>query len=380
MPETKLPRGMYVAPFTVHRPEKASQTLLNKISSCPYSGALYEKHKRTAPQSHQAARGEAIHAAIEAITNLALEQADSTETVIAVPPEIGKDYMQAILEERVDLALPPAEHEACRIALWNYAANTRFDTEAIVGVEVMLEVEVGGFVVRGKIDRCEIANGQGFIRDVKTGLGYPSQEAHENSFQQQFYGLLLLEGTAEGETTPLGKGLSGVHLIEEYPRITGADGQMFTRHAYKDRAQVHDFRRTLEAALAKLDHGVSTGEWKATPGSHCQFCPARGECPIPREELPPDIATAGQAAEVGARIIVLEDELKDLKKHAKAYVEENEPIEVGDQIFHLVATETESPRSKDDIKAAIRQGGLNPDDYYKTTRGMRFKREKRKAA
>lgn len=362
-----LPRGVYE--LAVERPEKASQTLLNKISDCPFSGALYLRH-RGGPQSHQMARGEAIHACFEELTNMAIEAGE-----VSVPPEVAKDVMQALLDERVDLAMSPAEHDACRIAAWNFGVNATIDPAATVCVETMLEVEVGGWKVRGKLDLAEIAGGEGYVRDYKTGLGYPTKEQHEQDFQQQFYGLLLLEGVPEGESVPLGRGLAGVHLNAVFPRITDDAGHWFTRHAYKDRGQVHDFRRTVESALAKLDHGLETGQWKASPGSHCQFCPASGECPIPTSERPTVIATPGQAAEVGERIIVLEDELSGLRKMAKGWVEEGEPIRVGDFEFALVA-ETSQTADKQAIRAALAGAGLDPDDFYKAKQSIRFKRRK----
>lgn len=370
MPETKDPRGMYEAP-AIDAPSKASQTLLNRMSTCPFSARLYLEHKG-GPQSAAMQRGELIHATIEAVIQLAIETGET-----AVPAEVGKDYLQAILDERVDLALPPAEVDACRAAIWNWCSDFRLEPETIVGVETMLEAEVAGQPVRGKIDLALIANGEAHVYDWKSSLSYPSQEAHDNDHQMLFYGLLMLEGIPEGETVPLGKRLAGVHLNAVFPRIVGDDGRMFTRHSYVDRGQVHDFRRILESSLAKLGHGLKTGMWKAAPGSQCSTCAAPHRCPIPAQDMPLTIATPGQAVETGERIIVLEGELKALKKNAKAWVEEEAPIVVGDQEFVLVATETESPRSKEEVKAAIRQGGLDPDDYYKTTRGMRFKRVKR---
>lgn len=363
-----LPRGVYEAP-PIDPPEKASMTLLSKISDCPYSGRLYLELKGGA-QSHQMARGEAVHAAIEECLNLMIETGE-----MEIPPEVAKDHLQAILDERVDLALSPAEHDIARAAVWNWASGFAVNPASVVGVETMLEAEVAGWKVRGKIDLALIDQGDGAVYDWKTSLSYPTQEQHEQDFQMLMYGLLMLEGVPEGETTPLGKGLAGVHLNAHFPRIPGDNGY-FTRHSYKNRAEVHDFRRTLEAALAKLDHGLKTNQWKASPGSWCSFCPAMARCPIPREQLPDVIATQGQAEEAGERIIVLEAELKELKSGAKRWVENEIPIRVGDEEFVLVSSESESARSKEDVKAAIRQGGLNPEDYFKTTRSMRFKRQK----
>jgi hypothetical protein len=141
-------RGMF--PLEVERPEKASMTLLNKISDCPFSGGLYLKHRHDSTQSHEMARGEAVHYAIEEITN----RVRSGEWDADVPPEVCKDVMQAVLEERTDLAMSPKEHDACRAALWNWGAKNVLDPEAIVGVEIMLELELGGWMIRGKLDRA----------------------------------------------------------------------------------------------------------------------------------------------------------------------------------------------------------------------------------
>jgi hypothetical protein len=374
----ELPRGVYLAPFSVERPQKASQTLLNKISDCPYSGALYLRHKDTGVQSHEMARGEAIHSAIEVCTNMAIEEGEIP------PPEVCKAEMQAILNERVDLAMSPIEHEACRVAIWNWAVGVRFDPGFVACVETMLELEIGGWLVRGKLDLAEIRDGEGYVHDYKTGLHYPDQEEHENDFQQQFYGLLLLEGVPEGEDIPLGKGLAGVHLNAHFPRITDNETppKYFRRHAYKDRGQMFDFKKTVEAALAKLDHGLQTGEWKAVSNERwCKRCPARHECPLPEAEVPDVIETSEEARTVGDKIIVVEQDLKALKKRAKTWVENEQPIPSGgEHEYRLEAQVVEKAKDKEQIKAALRNAGLDPDDFYRVDRSMRFGRNKVEAA
>jgi hypothetical protein len=293
-----------------------------------------------------------------------------------VPAEVVKDYMQAILDERIDLALPPAEHDACRIAAWNWGTGFAIEPEFIVGVETMLEVEVGDWTLRGKIDLAQIVAGTAVVHDWKTSLGYPSQETFDNDFQMLFYALLMLEGHPEDADTPLGRGLDGVHVKGHWPRIKSDEGGYFTRSAYKDRAQVYDFKRSIESGLVKLEYGLAMGEWKASPGSHCSYCPAPRECPIPAIELPVIVATEGQASEAGGRLIRLEDEVKALRAGMKGYVEENGEVVIGDQVYRLVAVETESARSKDEIKDALAAGGLDPEEFYRKSRSMRFKREK----
>lgn len=370
----KRPRGLYPAPFQVERPSKASMTLLSKIDVCPYSGALYIREKGS-KQTHAMARGELTHAATEHLINEHVLGAGETE----IPGEVAKDYGQALIEERVDLALPTDEQEAIRTALWNWGEHSIFDPSVIVGVEIMLSLEIGDWIVRGKLDLCEIVNGVGVVTDWKTSLGMPSVEQYERDFQAQFYALLLFQGTVDGEDEPLGKGLSSIITKQVFPRLDPKKngGNLFSRYAEFEPQHLADFKRVLEAHLAKLDHGLKTREWAATDGSWCERCPAARDCPIPvsqREVV--QIGSPGQALEVAQHVAALKRDVEREQKMIRAYLEENAgSIVTGDKAFSLEPQSRETA-DKEAIKKLIEENGLPLEQFYKTSTGTRLVHKK----
>jgi RecB family exonuclease len=366
-------RGMF--PYSVKRPDTASQSLLARIDVCPFSGALYIDYKG-GPQTAALARGEVCHHFFERATNMLMEQEEPS-----MPPEVGKDLMQAIIEERTDLALPAGEQESCRIIAWNWSEATVLDLNSIVCVESMLSLQIGEWTVRGRVDRAEIADRQAFVRDYKTSLAIPDQEKFERSFQTPFYALLVAEGVPEGESTPIGEGLDACHLIEEYPRYRrGDDGSLASRITVVDRAQLFDFKRTVESHLAKLDHGLAKGEWAASPGAHCQTCPASSECPIPphlREVK--TIGTQGDAEEIAQRILFVDAQAKELKTSLRGWVDENGPVYAGDLVFDLTYAESERLTDKDAVKRIVEEAGYDPETFWRKSPSTRFGKSKVKA-
>ena len=363
----RRPRGLYKAPFDLTAPEKASQTLLSHVERCPYSGALYIKHKG-GPQTPAMARGEAFHSFAEQATQMLIDNGE-----VSMPPEVAKDLMGAILEERVDLAMPNHEQDACRGMAWKWAESTALNPAEVVGVEQMFELVVGNWTIRGKLDLCLIVNGLAIVRDYKTSLKVDSVEDYKQSFQAPFYGLIMLEGVPEGDTVPLGRRIPVVRTEQLYPRYRREeDGQLVHRYAEYDRADLHDFKRTLTSLLAKLDHGLATGEWAAQSGTHCQRCPASSECPIPphlREVK--SVGTPGDAVELALSISDRAAKVKADKETLKAWVDENGEVVVGDEQWGFKLERKENT-DKDAVKALIADAGLDEADFFKPSLSTKF--------
>lgn len=340
-------------------PDKASQSLLARLDVCVASGALYLKYRDDGVPTAPLVRGEICHEFAERATHYCIEQGEQS-----MPPEVGKDFMQALIEERADFALPAHEQDACRIFAWNWAAATVLELEKIVAVEDMFELEVAGWTVRGRIDRAEISGGEAFVRDYKSSLYIPAQEVFEQRFQTPFYALLFAEGVPEGEDVRLGEGLSGVHVFEEYPRWRGDDGDTIKRHAYLDHGQLHDVRLTVESHLLKLERGLITGEWAATIGPHCATCPAPHDCPIPAERRPLDnIGTEAQAAELAEQVPFRLAALKRDQEALKAWVKEHGDLIVGEDRWTFVL-EPKEVANKEAIKLLIERYGHDVDDFF----------------
>jgi hypothetical protein len=376
------------APYTVENPpEAASQSLLVRMDACPFSAALYCDHKDSA-QTPEQARGEAWHDARKRAVDQMYETGEAT-----IPPEVMKDLVQAVIEERTDLAVPAYEQDVLRAMAWRWAERYVLDLEAHVGTELMLTLEVGDWTIRGMLDDFAIAADVGYINDDKTGLGMPSQEDFERQFQLPFYALLAYLGKPEGEDQPLGRGLAGFWIQNTYPRIRGREGEgptntLVHRRTFLEIDRVIDTQRTVIAYLAKLEAGLKTNKWVAQAGGHCRTCPAEQLCPIDpverAQEIGDTLATPAEAEDAGELILRADAELKRLKKGARAYAEDHDAFLVGDTIFELAYSKSETIAGRGEargenieaIKGALTKAELEPDDFFTTKESTRFQQRR----
>jgi hypothetical protein len=245
-----------------------------------------------------------------------------------------------------------------------------------------MRLQLGDWIVRGRIDRAEVVESQLYVRDYKSSLAIPSQEAYETDFQSQFYALICAEGVVDEEGgQPIAKGLDGFHRIQEFPRWRSEEGPLISRYAYSDAGQLYDFKQTVISHLATLEHGLNAGEWQATPGSHCETCPAIRECPIPDDLRDVrTIATDGEAAEVAERVHFIDSESRGLKKGLRKWADDNGPVPAGsDLIFDFRLEESDRVIDKDELRAFIEEHGRQFSDFYKHTTSTKFEKRKVKA-
>lgn len=311
MPKTReLPPLPVAERRKAKRPEKHSMTLMSKWDTCHRSAFLYLKHKGGA-QTHAMARGEVFHQFVEeAVGYLTDPDENPNAPETSMPPEVAKDRMMATIAERRDLVLPEFEQQALRGMAWNWAGSNQGlveDPEAIMGREQMIELDLGDWIVRGKLDYALMSPfGYPVVDDYKTSLHKPSKDELENgakSYQGKFYALLFLFGIPEGESLPLGHGLDECRTRQIFPRylneetgdLSGADFEVVYSRDF-----LSDFRRSLADQLAGMDQALKDGRWQAAIGSHCTECPAQAECPLPRHIVPKALdVSKTRAAQIG---------------------------------------------------------------------------------
>ena len=350
----------------VARPEKVSQSLLARMDVCGYSGALYLQHKggaQTAPMS----RGTIFH---EFVERAILTMVDTGE--VQLPPEVARELLEAVVEEREDLTLPAHERDSLRGMAWKWAESFTLNPKTLAGVEVMPELEIDGWIVRGKIDLVEQHGDQVWIRDWKTSLAIPSQEDFDRSFQTRFYALLWAEGTLDGKRP--GQGVNTFHLAEEYPRYEGEDG-LFRRVTTVAREDLHDFKRHISGLLRRLESSVESGEWTVSPGSHCATCSAPRECPLPSSQIPVVFEEESDAREAAEELDRLEAKAKEIKAALREWVDGNGELVYGDQEWGFRAVRS-NRTDKGAMEEALRAGGADPNSFIKTSTTTRFQRRK----
>lgn len=432
--------------------DKASQTLLARQAVCPRSAYLLLKHDGGVA-SHEMHRGSAFHEWAKRATLMLIERGEHM-----LPWEIGKDLMAEVVADHPEWVIPPDEDEALRIAATHWCQCTVIDPSSVVAVEKLFELPVGDMRVRGKVDVAFAVEGGVAVRDYKTSMNIPSQAEFEAKPQVPLYALLVGEGypvreeecdecggsgqvvyvTAspdapslrvrpgdsppdpdgtklsadecegcdgsgriETPEPPIGERFGMFDLAEQYPRLEPwQEGQATVlpyRQRFLSRRELVDQRLYVEGLVAKLEHGLSTGEWPAVPGSHCGTCAAAWECPIPAQlrDLNGSIQDRSTAEELAVQIVFDQKDLAARKRALKQYVEANGGyVKAGaDLVFDFQEVEKEewitgkrigrpdSAAAREAMEAAIEEAvrfGTHFEyrDFRKVTHSTRFDKRK----
>jgi RecB family exonuclease len=198
--------------------------------------------------------------------------------------ELGDDADAETLVAEVErrwgrLGLPPgwatdrqreqAHQMAYRLAAY-FADPTRPEK---VDSEVPLRIDVGRATISGRVDRLEReADGGLRVVDYKTGSSKPKAQDVATHPQLGTYQLAVEHGAfgSEGQTSAgaallhLGKaaGTTGKPALQQQPPLDTQDDPTWAA-----------------ALVAETADGMGGGEFAATPGSWCTFCPVKTSCP-----------------------------------------------------------------------------------------------------
>lgn len=337
---------------TVERPATLRQTLLARHDKCPYSAMLAMKYEGSS-DSHAAARGTAFHQVAErAITEMVQREEAS------MPGDVCRTIAEEVLRERTDLVMSAAEQDVVRLCAYNFGEGYVVDPGAVVGVEVPLQMELGGFTLTGTVDLIEAHGSTLHIRDFKTSLAIKKREEVARGFQGKMYALLCLFGTHRDTGLSLGAGITDVNFAEVYPRYRDKEsGQLIQKDAFWNKAEVYEFRGSVERNVGQFAEQLESGEWPARDGSWCDTCACQPECPIPAKlrELP-EITTEAEAEEAFSHKLALERESRRVQKGLRGYVQATgQPIRVGDLAFDAQVIESRAVKDWDAMTYALYQ-------------------------
>lgn len=265
-----------------------SQTFLRTHDRCDRAAMLYLKY-RAGAGGHPLNRGSVFHAVAEAIGRHAIEHGEGK-----VSPEIGKDLLIEYLDRNPHLQVEAKERDDLRWMVVNFCLAEYFEPETIISLESSFELEVGGFIITGRLDRAErLEEGMVEVVDYKTSPGMPDAEEFRRQsyrddgtprwagdFQTNIYALAVAFGTFDGFR--IGEGYERFRLSLRFPRFLYPDG-LGRRTVVVTREQLLDFKFDLEQQLRRLrDVNLATGKWQPTPGQvACAECPAEYACPLP---------------------------------------------------------------------------------------------------
>lgn len=395
-----------------------SQTFLKYHDRCDRAAMLYLLYQAGAG-SHELNRGLIFHEVIEALTLLAVVGGegvveawgeDRSHTV--PPPEVGKDFLLAYLDEHPHLQVNAVERDALRYMVANWCVGEYFNPEQVIGIELPFTLEIGGFTVQGHVDRADdLGGGMLQVVDYKTSFAMPTDEEFKaqaftrdgrpyfaGNFQTMLYALGLVFG--ETELGAIGQDFDRIRLVLRFPRYLRPDG-LASREVVVTREQLLDFKLDVEQQLRRLAE-VNLGErrWQATPGNHCRECPAEYACPLPKllrpESQHANLDTLEDLEKAGAAWYFMSTRSARLKARIKKAAErlgEDDPalldlgedgigVRIGTDLALLfVPTETEKIRDKAELREAIEataQYGESFDwtEHFSHTDGTKFDKRK----
>lgn len=393
---------------------RVSVTFGRAENLCSRAGFLYAKHKGAAT-GHPLERGSALHRILELSTRAAIENYDPESPTI--PTEVVKDLCNVVFEDPA-YRCPIEEHDQIREGAYRWAEHATFDPATLVACETLFVLDVGGFEMRGKIDRADLIEGGAAadITDYKSSRTMPSFEdlgrklrdgrIAAKDYQLVLYALLAAfgvpvrvvpcggcDGTGVVNPDPtvdaggcvacgghtLGRGRGVIEIREPFGVAEQAQrfdlayvfpcidvgGEPGRRPVSLTRLELAEYRASLEAQMARVAAALVSGDWPATSGSHCNECPCEPECPIPSElrDFAGVINTVEEAAEAAERYVREKERLDARWAEIKTFVKKRVPgerLRVGrDQVIAPTVVTKRVIRDKDAMWEAVESARLH---------------------
>lgn len=287
-----------------------SPSRASDFMQCPLLYRFRVVDRLPEPPSAAAARGTLVHAALERVFDLPAAERTPEATIALLPGEWAR-----LVEEEPELASllsgdqpttsdgaqaaegvvggdgPDAEEDqAAREAAWFAEAagfvRTWFTLEDPTRLEpaereLYVEAEVDGLVMRGYVDRLDVApDGRLRVVDYKTGRSPSELWEGKALFQMKFYALVLWRT----------RGVIPTLLQLVYLR----DGQIL-RYA-PDEHELLATERKIKALWVAIERAADTGDWRPRRSRLCSWCHHTSICPAWGGTAPPLPVDAGVRA------------------------------------------------------------------------------------
>jgi len=245
-----------------------SPSRASDFKQCPLLYRFRVIDRLPSPPSPAAARGTLVHAVLERLFDLPAPQrtpeaatallAPEWERLVAAEPELA-----GLLDVDEDGAVDAwfAQAQGLVERWFTLEDPTRLEPAER---ELYIEAELDGLVLRGYVDRLDVApDGALRVVDYKTGRS-PSELFERSSlFQMRFYALVLwrLRGVVPRmlQLVYLGNG----EVVRYQP----------------DEADLLATERGVKALWAAIERSAQTGDWRPRVSRLCDWCEHRALCP-----------------------------------------------------------------------------------------------------
>jgi putative RecB family exonuclease len=276
-----------------------SPSRASDFKQCPLLYRFRAVDKLPSPPSPAAARGTLVHAVLERLFDLPPDE----RTPQAAQALLGPQW-DALVEQEPELASMITADGRLTPESWFQDAQALIETWFTLEDptrlepaerELYVETELDGLVLRGYVDRLDVAaDGAMRVVDYKTGRSPSELFEGKALFQMKFYALVLWR--LRGEIPRL---LQLVYL---------GNGEV-VRYA-PDEHDLLGLERNLKAVWAAIERAATTGDWRPKTSRLCdwcdyrEFCPAWGGTPPP---LPDDAVRIALDPVVSGQVVPAED-------------------------------------------------------------------------
>ncbi len=221
------------------------------------------------PPSSAAARGTLVHSVLERLFDVPAPERTLEHAASLVGPQ-----WEALLAERPELAeLIGDGEEATELTAWLTSATSLverwFGLEDPTDLEpaereLYLECDLDGLLLRGYVDRLDVApNGMIRVVDYKTGRSPSVLFEGKALFQMKFYALVLWR-------------LRGV--VPSMLQLVYLGNAEIVRYQ-PDEADLRATERKLKALWQAIVRAAETGDWRPNKSRLCDWCAHRDICP-----------------------------------------------------------------------------------------------------
>jgi putative RecB family exonuclease len=271
-------------------PTSLSPSKVSTFKDCALAFRFSAIDKLPEPPSVPAVKGTTVHRALELL--FAAEPADRT-------PELAQECLsEALLEMRsveeylgleLDQAAESAFASDASAMVERYFTLEDPRTITPVGLEMMLEADVGGVLVRGIIDRLEEdADGQLVVTDYKTGRTPSVQQEQSRLGGVHFYAFLCQQ--------VLGRIPARIQLV-----YLGGEPQIITTTPSEQ--SVRGMQKKIGAIWAAVERACAQDDFRPKQSALCNWCAFQAYCPAfggdPDEARAIGLALAEQRALAG---------------------------------------------------------------------------------
>jgi putative RecB family exonuclease len=244
-----------------------SPSRASDFMTCPMLYRFRVIDKLPSPPTPATARGTLVHAVLERLFDLPTSERTLDAALGLVPQE-----WERLVSEEPDMLDLLTDRDG-RTDEWFEGAGalleTWFGLEDPTRLEpaereLYVETDLDGLVLRGYVDRLDVApDGAMRVVDYKTGRSPSERFEAKALFQMKFYALVLWR--LRGEIPRL---LQLVYL---------GNGEV-VRYA-PDEQDLLGVERKVRALWTAIERAAATGDWRPSPSRLCDWCEHRSLCP-----------------------------------------------------------------------------------------------------